>query len=303
MQPVDATVDVGGNAGVFIEVSGGKAPYTYTWQGLNGINWGMFRESSQFFGQGTNALIFAPNRAGTVIVRCVIRDSSGQTVTSDAATLTAKARSRLSVSISQPRNITAEAGETVHLTVEARGGKAPYTYAWKVFNGAYWIGFPDSDWREGGRTATLSYTPGIVGTSEYHCVVTDSDGNTVTSETFTVTVKPLAVQINNGETRISLSGSGFGETKVLTANVTGGVGPYTYTWYNGVWGKVDGQWGYQWSAVPNTTSSYEATSIAIQNGQAYYARDNYQIKVEVKDATGTVVESDMVTVRITGIVN
>jgi hypothetical protein len=66
---------------------------------------------------------------------------------------------------------------------------------------------------------------------------------------------------------------------------------------------VDGQWGYQWSAVPNTTSSYEATSIAIQNGQAYYARDNYQIKVEVKDATGTVVESDMVTVRITGIVN
>jgi hypothetical protein len=116
-------------------------------------------------------------------------------------------------------------------------------------------------------------------------------------------VKPLAVTINDGETD-SIEIRAYSDEKVkLNANVTGGVGPYTYTWYNGVWGKVDGQWGYQWSAVPNTTSSYEATSIAIQNGQAYYARDNYQIKVEVKDATGTVVESDMVTVRITGIVN
>jgi hypothetical protein len=116
-------------------------------------------------------------------------------------------------------------------------------------------------------------------------------------------VKPLAVKINDGETnRIEIRA--YSDEKVkLNANVTGGVGPYTYTWYNGVWEKVDGQWGYQWSAVPNTTSSYEATSIVNRDGQTYYTSENYQIKVEVKDATGTVVESDMVTVRITGVVN
>jgi hypothetical protein len=290
MQPVDATVDVGGNTGVAVEVSGGKAPYTYTWETLNGGNWAMFSEAAHFFGQGTNALIFAPTRAGYVIVRCVIRDSAGQTVTSNSATLTAKAPNRLSVGISQPRDITAEAGETVRLTVEARGGKAPYTYAWKVFNGAYWIGFPESDWREGGRTATLSYTPGIVGTAKYHCVVTDSDGNTVTSETFTVTVKPLAVQINNGETRISLSGSGFGETKVLTANVTGGVGPYTYAWYR-----------YQYNP---DTKKYEF--VKVSNASSFTAdtipRQGHRVKVEVTDSTGTTVTTEIY-IEVTDIIN
>jgi hypothetical protein len=247
----------------------------------------MFSEAAHFFGQGTNALIFAPTRAGYVIVRCVIRDSAGQTVTSDAATLTAKAPNRLSVGISQPRDITAEAGETVRLTVEARGGKAPYTYAWKVFNGAYWIGFPESDWREGGRTATLSYTPGIVGTAEYHCVVTDSDGNTVTSETFTVTVKPLAVQINNGAEKYTLSYR-KGETVVLRANVTGGVGPYTCTWY--VDGFNESTLTYGWIPV-HTGSSYEV-------GPGY----SHEIRLEVKDAEGTIVTTS-VWIEVTDTIN
>ena len=287
MQPVDATVDVGGNTGVAVEVSGGKAPYTYTWETLNGGNWAMFSQASHFFGQGTNALIFAPNRAGYVIVRCVIRDSAGQTVTSNSATLTAKAPAPLTVKIAQPKDVTVEAGETVRLTVEARGGKAPYTYAWKVFNGAYWIGFPDSDWREGGRTATLSYTPGIVGTDEYHCVVTDSDGNTVTSETFTVTVKPLAVQINNGAEKYTLSYR-KGETVMLRANATGGVGPYTCTWY--VDGFNESTLTYGWIPV-HTGSSYEV-------GPGY----SHEIRLEVKDAEGTIVTTS-VWIEVTDTIN
>jgi hypothetical protein len=191
--------------------------------------------------------------------------------------------------------------------VDASGGEAHYTDTWQIQRreGKHlvWTGVINTTTTHGQGTPTLAYTPPAVGTSKFRCIVKDASGQTVISDTFSRTVKPLAVKINDGETnRIEIRA--YSDEKVkLNANVTGGVGPYTYTWYNGVWGKVDGQWGYQWSAVPNTTSSYEATSIAIQNGQAYYARDNYQIKVEVKDATGTVVESDMVTVRITGIVN
>ena len=121
-------------------------------------------------------------------------------------------------------------------------------------------------------------------------MVTDSDGNTVTSETFTVTVKPLAVQINNGETRISLSGSGFGETKVLTANVTGGVGPYTYAWYR-----------YQYNP---DTKKYEF--VKVSNASSFTAdtipRQGHRVKVEVTDSTGTTVTTEIY-IEVTDIIN
>ena len=105
-----------------------------------------------------------------------------------------------------------------------------------------------------------------------------------------ITVKPLAVQINNGETRISLSGSGFGETKELTANVTGGVGPYTYAWYRYQY-NVNTQ-KYEFVKVSETSSFTADTS----------PRQGHRVKVEVTDSAGTTVTT-VIYIEVTDIVN
>jgi hypothetical protein len=198
-------------------------------------------------------------------------------VTSDSATLTAKSQAPLAVSISQQKDVTVEAGETVRLTVIASGGKAPYTYRWEAQNRRDWLNIRDTESRKQDGN-TLICTPGTVGTTNYRCVVTDSAGNTVTSETFSVTVKPLAVQINNGAEKYTLSYR-KGETVVLRANATGGVGPYTCTWY--VDGFNESTLTYGWIPV-HTGSSYEV-------GPGY----SHEIRLEVKDAEGTIVTTSV----------
>jgi hypothetical protein len=109
----------------------------------------------------------------------------------------------------------------------------------------------------------------------------------VTSETVSVTVEPLAVQINNGEAVIS---SDCRETEMLTTNVTGGVGPYTYTWYR-----------YQYNP---DTKKYEF--VKVSNASSFTAdtvpRQGHRVKVEVTDSTGTTVTTEIY-IEVTDIIN
>ena len=85
-------------------------------------------------------------------------------------------------------------------------------------------------WLYGQGTDTLHCTLSDVGAKEFRCTVKDSAGNTVETEVVTATVKPLAVKINDGAAKYTLSYM-KGETVTLRANATGGLGPYTCTWY------------------------------------------------------------------------
>jgi len=96
-------------------------------------------------------------------------------------------------------------------------------------------------------------------------------GQSVTSRVATITIQEkLKVQINDGETEFTISYN-RNETKLLTANVTGGEDPYTYKWY--VKYSDSGRW-IEWA----TTSSHEVNARGISNG--------FSFKVEVKDSTG-----------------
>ena len=275
MQPMDADVYIGDSTGAYVEVTGGIAPYKYSWVYQDGSNWCKILPAySKFSGASTNALLYVPEKAESVTVHCIITDSAGKGIISEDATLTAEIKP-LAASVT-PTNITIDTlGETAHFTVNATGGLAPYTYNWKtVANiGAKktWVDVKDSLVDKGQGTNTLTCTPNQVKTYEYYCIVTDSAGNTVETGIVTATVKPLAVKINDGAAEYTLSYQ-EGETVTLRANATGGLGPYTCTWYEE--GFIESTLSYGWIPVC-TGSSYEV-------GPGF----SHEIRLEVTDSKG-----------------
>ena len=89
----------------------------------------------------------------------------------------------------QPEDVTIKAGERPVFEVEAEGGKTPYTYQWQSReNNLEWENCDSEDFGEGSKTEKYTvYTGPMSFTAEYRCIVTDAEGNTVTSEVATLT--------------------------------------------------------------------------------------------------------------------
>jgi len=89
------------------------------------------------------------------------------------------------------------------------GGTAPYTYAWS-------------------SGATTFFDTGLPA-GNYNLTVTDNDGCTGT-DNFTIGAGSMPGNINFNTTDVLCYGGSSGQ---IEANVTGGGGPYTYSWSNG----------------------------------------------------------------------
>jgi hypothetical protein len=266
-------VATGEKANISVEVKGGVAPYTYIWQLPRNGSWIAVQNGTNYSGQGTNKLTLITKNAGAVSLRCIIKDATGHIIESQEAMITVKVPA-LTASIT-PTNITIDTlGETPRFTVKATGGKGPYTYKWSILRGKDFSEFEDSNWLKGQGTDTLRCTPSNVGVNKFRCTVTDSEGNTVVTETVSVTVDPLGVKINDGTEKYTLSYK-KGETVELKANATGGLGPYTCTWYEV--GFDESTLTHDWIPV-HTGSSFKV-------GPGY----SHEIRLEVKDAKGNTV--------------
>jgi large repetitive protein len=133
---------------------------------------------------------------------CTITDASGCTVTQ-------------SVSISQPAQLTAT-GTSTNVTcfgandgnaaVIASGGTPGYTYSWSPAGGS--------------NAAATGLSNG-----SYTCTITDANGCTST-QSFTLT-QPTQLTATTSVTSIACNGGNNGTASV---NMTGGNGPYTYSW-------------------------------------------------------------------------
>ncbi|MBR5742403.1 MAG: hypothetical protein IKX85_01270, partial [Clostridia bacterium] len=111
--------------------------------------------------------------------RCVVKDSSGNTVTSNAATLTVLGITK------QPASVTSAAGKTVTFTVTATGTGLTYQWQYSKDNGATWSNSSTT----GYNTDTLSV--GAIAARNgylYRCVV-KSGGVSVTSSSAKLTVE------------------------------------------------------------------------------------------------------------------
>ncbi|MEM2995279.1 MAG: PKD domain-containing protein [Candidatus Bathyarchaeia archaeon] len=168
----------------------------------------------------------------------------------------------LTASIS-PSTAKIKIGESVTFTSTVSGGTKPYQYQW------YLNGTPAS---ADGNSWT--FTPTATGTYIVYLIVTDASANTAKSNEATVTVaSSLTVSISPTSASILL-----GEQVTFTSTVSGGYTPYKYQWY------LDD----------------EPVSSATENSWTFTptARGRYYVYLEVTDANGNKVQSEVARVIV-----
>ena len=234
-------VDEGGTAVFTAHATGGTGSYTYQWK-YQAPNAAADTWANCTSAHGTTGYTSATLRVPAELTwkgykyKCVVTDTNTKkTATSEATELVV-----LTVRVlTQPVGTTKNPGDAVTLTVEIEKGTAPYTYQW------YWAPACDmNDTHQAGTTVTNSqktnaYTFEVPANScesrWYHCVITDSKGNTAVTEQVLVQYHIVA-SIERTPSGDTVS---HGTTVTMTAKVQGGAklqaqsgaDRYTYVWY------------------------------------------------------------------------
>jgi hypothetical protein len=252
--------------------------------------------------------------------RCVITDADGNTVISNAAWVV---ENSLRIT-AQPNHAYVNEFDTATYRVTVTGGVAPYTYKWQQVQGSsvvditgkYGDGIEKyTGWNTAALTVkTTSYDYAY--SRKYRCVITDSCGNSVTSEVGCV-YNPLhfIAQPADVETYLN-SKAGY------SVDVAGGCGPYSYTWQcyaNTGWIDItedmilepeglgtekislritnEGLFGMQIrcvvtdangkTAISNTAHIYKRFSAALSHSTLYFDREDPSVKVTVSVTPGS----------------
>ena len=166
---------------VNVSVSGGLAPYTYSWSYLSGTSATQNQSS-------TSWNWFSRVSGGTTTLngyhRCTVTDATGRTASVDVLVQTTHTQNAAPLSASKSGDAYGECtntngdpctATTNDVFVSAAGGTGPYSYSWSLIAGGS-LGMvggsgPSCYWE------MSTWTPDYV-TSTYRCTVTDSLGAT-----------------------------------------------------------------------------------------------------------------------------
>jgi len=200
---------------------------------------------------------------------CVVTDAHGESIQTETVTLTIGTTLKIT---EQPSDFTGTIGSMAEFRVAAEGEGLSYRWYYKPAGDTKFYKSSSS-----GATYSIAITQARNG-YEYYCVVSDSHGNSVQSETVKLTALP-GLKIT--QQPVDYIG-GIGERAIFTiaAEGTG----LSYQWF------FKGPADNQFYKASSTTDTYTVTIAARHNGYEYYC--------EVTDANGTKVRSDVVTLTI-----
>ena len=271
-QPEDYTGAVGETATFTVEAVGDGLAYQWQYT-TDGATWKM----STLTGNKTATLSVPVTAARNGYqYRCVVTDASGNTETSAAATLHVKTPLAIT---SQPEDYTGAVGETARFTVKATGDDLTYQWQYKSATGTTW----SNSGQTGSKTATLSVpVTAARNGQQYRCVVTDRNGDKVISAAATLRVQASAAPVITGQPE-DYTGA-VGETARFTVKATGD--GLTYQWQF----SAD---GVTWKK--STLSGYNTATMSVPVTKA---RNGYQYRCVITNASGTAVTSEAATLHV-----
>ena len=204
-------------------------------------------------------------------VRCVVKNSAGNSVASNILTLTVTAKLKIT---QQPANVAVSVGDTAKFTVKATGA-VTLTYQW------YYKKSGQTAWNvwKGHTTATTSAVAGDTWDGmQVYCKVKDAN-STVNSKAATISLtKPLTITSHPASVTVS-----DGQTVSFTVRATG-TGTLSYQWY---YKKSGGTWKV-WNN--HTTATTSAAANATWDGMKVYCI--------VTDAAGSTAVSNPATITV-----
>lgn len=180
-QPDSVAVLENADATFNVSLSGGVQPYTYQWQrkAKDGSAW----ENVSGGTQADLQLEAVQITDSETQFRCVGTDSKGNTVTSEAATLTVYTPLAI---VQQPQSISVLEGEDAAFAVVVSGGLQPYTYQWQRMNAfGRWENIDGETQPE----LLLEAVKLADDNAQFRCVVEDSFDQTVVSDVAVLTVQ------------------------------------------------------------------------------------------------------------------
>ncbi|MBP3634175.1 MAG: S-layer homology domain-containing protein [Oscillospiraceae bacterium] len=204
----------------------------------------------------------------------------------------------------QPKSTNAEVGNTVTLSVVAEGGSKPYSYAWEIYGAR---AGQRERWMAVSNLTTASIDVKISDTAaggqlKYRCVVTDKDGDKVTSDTAVITVAAKQEEAKTEPLKIidqpDSATASAGDVAEFFIEVEGGTYPYSFEWMaidgQGGHATVEGQYGVQ--TMDDAGYGWSVMQMKVGNGNDWTTNEDFYCVVT--DANGSKVTSNTFTITL-----
>ena len=309
-QPENATADDGDEVTLTVSANGGAGALTYRWQFATSekSSFQDIEEVHSFAKADGNTLKVKFHITDIALgfkYRCIVIDANDNKAISNTSKIGAK-----SLAIAkQPEHAYSSVDKDAEFSVLAVGGAGGYTYQWQYANkntGETYTDIYERDtWAEGADTNTLT-VKGLTDSDfdldyRYRCVITDKDGNKITSDNGRV--YRSALTIKNQPKNVTAED---GELITFTVEAEGGVAPLQYQWqllardrdpdsiFSLLWQTHDIGSEY----VPGWCTGYKEKTLTLRvDGETEFNSGNeYAYRCKITDAAGHTVYTDTVKV-------
>ncbi|MBR5302444.1 MAG: hypothetical protein IKU38_06395 [Clostridia bacterium] len=242
-QPKSVTAYEGEKVSVSVTATGDGLKYQWSFSKDDGVSWANSSCTSKTYSQTMSAAVDGR------MLKCTVTDAYGDEVTSSAATLDTRFKAKITT---QPKSVKVFDGEQAKVSISATGDGIKYEWWFSKDGGA--------NWSKSSCTAS-SYSQTMTSATDgrkLYCIVKDKHGNSVKSNTVTLSLKKTVEITSQPKSQTKAKG----EKATFTVKATGD--GLKYEW----WFSKDG--GSSWSKSSCTSKSYSQTVSESVNGRKFY---------------------------------